>query len=130
MPADGGPGQQAIAKAIRAIPVTRATAIATPEGCSPSSKCTTSDGATSNPNPVAASAAAAKGSTFFKAVTCQVATRLPTIENRYCFGASIGSGSGAAMGPSSAFDADAALCSGSSVNVSLLILPVNLNGGS
>ena len=51
-------------------------------------------------------------------------------EGRYRFGASIGSGSGAGVGPSSALACAGSLSSGSSLNVSLLILPVNLNGGS
>src|SRR6266436_6719800 len=46
------------------------------------------------------------------------------------FCSSIGSGSGAGVGPSSALACAGSLSSGSSLNVSLLILPVNLKGGS
>src|SRR5258708_12882163 len=65
MPTTGGPGQQAIPKAIRAMPVTRAIGIATPVSCSPNNACPTSDGTISNANPAAASPMAAKISTFF-----------------------------------------------------------------
>src|SRR6266404_9029095 len=60
MPTSGGPGQQAMPKAIGAMPATPATCIATPVSCSPSNSCPTSDGTISNPKPVAASATAAK----------------------------------------------------------------------
>src|SRR6185295_3045534 len=43
---------------------------------------------------------------------------------------SMGSGSGAAVGPSSALACAGSFTSGWSLNVSLCILPVNLNGGS
>src|SRR5271165_3082474 len=59
MPAIGGPGQQAIARAITAMPATRATGIATPTSCSPSNNCPTSEGAISKARPVAASPTAA-----------------------------------------------------------------------
>jgi hypothetical protein len=65
MPMSGGPGWQAIPKAIRAMPATRATGIATPASCAPTSSCTTSGGAISNANQVAASATAEKMITFF-----------------------------------------------------------------
>ena len=68
MPASGGPGQQATPNAIRAIPVTRATGTATPVSSSPNNNYPTSDGTISNAKPVAASAMAAKLSTFFIAV--------------------------------------------------------------
>ena len=51
MPASGGPGQQAIPKAIRAMPATRATGMATPVSSSPSNNCPTSDGTISNAKP-------------------------------------------------------------------------------
>ena len=51
--------------AIRAMPVTRATAMATPASPSPSNNRPTSDGTISNATPVAASATAARISTLF-----------------------------------------------------------------
>src|SRR5512139_1932405 len=45
MPTTGGPGQQATANPIKAMPVTRATGIAAPAGLSPNNNCPTSDGA-------------------------------------------------------------------------------------
>ena len=65
MPTSGGPGQQATPNAIRAMPATRATGMATPVSSSPNNNCPTSDGTISNAKPVAASATAAKISTFF-----------------------------------------------------------------
>jgi hypothetical protein len=60
--------QQAIPKAIKAMPATRATSIATPVSSSPNNNWPTSAGTISNANPVAASPAAAKISTFFIAL--------------------------------------------------------------
>src|SRR5437868_13633879 len=65
MPSSGGPGQHAIPKAIRAMPVMRATGMATPASSSPSSSRPTSDGTISNARPVAASAPAARTSAPF-----------------------------------------------------------------
>src|SRR4029078_9438428 len=65
MPASGGPGQQAIANAIRAMPATRATGMAAAVRSSPNNNCPTSDGVISNAAPVVASVAAAKIKTFF-----------------------------------------------------------------
>src|SRR5258708_11272893 len=65
MPTSGGPGKQAMPKAIRAMPAARAAGIATPASGSPSNNCPTSEGAISNANPVAASPIAAKISAFF-----------------------------------------------------------------
>src|SRR5262245_6909844 len=65
MPTIGGPGQQASPKATNAMPVTRATGIATPASSAPNSNCPTNDGTISNANPVATSATAAKIRTFF-----------------------------------------------------------------
>src|SRR5229473_2963691 len=52
MPTSGGPGQQAIPKAIRAMPARRDTGTATPVSCSPSNNCPTNEGTISNANPV------------------------------------------------------------------------------
>ena len=65
MPTSGGPGQQAIPKAIRAMPATRATGMATPVSSSPNNNCPTSEGTISNANPVAASPTAAKINSLF-----------------------------------------------------------------
>ena len=65
MPRSGGPGQQAIPNAIRAMPATRATGMATPASCSPSNNWPTSEGAISNANPVTASLMAANASALF-----------------------------------------------------------------
>src|SRR5690242_13416546 len=61
-------GQQATAKAISAMPVTRTITAATPEGSTPSNRRTTSVGRISKPAPVAASLTAARISTRFIAV--------------------------------------------------------------
>ncbi len=65
MPTSGGPGQQATPKAIRAMPATRATGMATPVNSSPNNNCPTSEGTISKANPVTPSPRAAKISTFF-----------------------------------------------------------------
>ena len=65
MPTRGVPGQQATPSAIRAMPVTRATVIATPVSSTPNSHCPTRDGAISKATPVAASLTAATISTVF-----------------------------------------------------------------
>lgn len=65
MPTSGGPGQQLTPNAIRAMPATRATGIATPVSSSPSNNCPTIEGTISNADPVAASAAAATINAFF-----------------------------------------------------------------
>jgi signal transduction histidine kinase len=44
MPMSGGPDQQAIPKATRAIPATRATGMAIPVSCSPNNNCPTNEG--------------------------------------------------------------------------------------
>jgi hypothetical protein len=64
MPTSGGPGQPAIPRPIRAMPVTRATGMATPVSLSPNNNCPTSEGTTRSANPVAASPTAAIISTF------------------------------------------------------------------
>jgi hypothetical protein len=64
-PPRGGPGQQAIPNAIKAMPVTRATGMAVPESSTPNNNQPTSAGIISNADPVAASATAARMSTFF-----------------------------------------------------------------
>jgi hypothetical protein len=64
MPTSGGPGQQAIPRPISAMPATRATGMATPVGFSPNNSCPTSEGTTSNANPVAASPTAPNVSTL------------------------------------------------------------------
>src|SRR4030095_12507616 len=68
MPISGVPGQQATPNAIRAMPVTRATSMATPVSSSPNNNCPTSDGTISNAKPVPISAAAAKVSNFLIAL--------------------------------------------------------------
>src|SRR6476620_9128969 len=103
MPANDGPGQQAMPNAIRAIPATRATGMAAPASSAPSSNCPTSAGTITSATPVAASAIAAAGSTHFNAVP----------------------GIGTAQGCLGGFVASAP-----SLKVSLSILPVNLNGES
>ena len=51
MPNTGGPGQQAIPNAMRAMPKTRATGMAMPTSVSPSSNCAATDGTISNAQP-------------------------------------------------------------------------------
>ena len=68
MPTSGGPGQQATANPIRAMPVTRATGTAMPLSSPPNNSRPTSGGTISNAMPVAASATASKVSTFFIAM--------------------------------------------------------------
>ena len=54
MQANGGPGQPAIPRPIKAMPATRATFIATPVRSPPNNKCATSEGTISNARPVTA----------------------------------------------------------------------------
>ncbi len=73
MPTSGVPGQQATPSAIRAMPSTRATGMATPASSSPSNNRPTSDGTISNANPVAISPTAARTSTIFIAPSTLIA---------------------------------------------------------
>jgi len=65
MPANGASGQHATPNAIKAMPNTRATGMATPVSSCPNNNQPMSEGTIRNANPVAASASAANISTFF-----------------------------------------------------------------
>ena len=69
IPISGGPGQQLSPNPIRAIPVTRATGIATPLSSSPSNNRETNDGTIRKAKPVAASRIAVRIRTFFIAAS-------------------------------------------------------------
>src|SRR6476660_9113068 len=71
MPTSGAHGQKAIPKAIRAMPATRATGMATPASSSPNNKRPRSEGMTINASPVTASAITATTKTFFIAPISQ-----------------------------------------------------------
>src|SRR5690242_14113280 len=86
MPTSGGPGQQAIPKAISAMPATRATGMATPASSSPNNKRPTSEGAISNVSPVTPSAIAATTKTFFIVPMSQPFTSRPRCQWRLLLG--------------------------------------------
>src|ERR1700752_2521270 len=134
--------QHATPRERSAAPATRLTVTPTDvPGGAPSSNSTSIEGATSKTSPVAASNAPMTESSNFlsEPAVARISAPLdPQIRNGvravtarcYGFVSSIGSGSGRCVGPNSALDCATAVALGSSLNVSLLILPVNLNGGS
>jgi hypothetical protein len=71
MPNNGEPNQQANPKAIREMPATRATGMATPVSSSPNNSHPTSEGIISKADPVTPSATAANISTLFIGLRAQ-----------------------------------------------------------
>lgn len=122
------------------MPATWATGMATPVSSSPNNNRPTSDGTISNANPVAASPTAAKISTLFMAwrrpcLVFRAHDPVYVTESGYrfsaCLAAPTADGATPALGdsatPASALSSG---LKGSSLKVSLSIVPVNLNGTS